>query len=296
MSHASERTLTVNSDSPLILWQTHEKQKGVNSWNRIWLSIHRCILSLFTFSQFTSCQIIWKPVSYQALTPCENQTIKQRNGWADVFGKSNGVCEANRDESWCVDVIVKPEYQPLCGVNTPREKNLFPLFISDWRQNLFHSRVCDLVCFSTVAYKKQSTNLHRSWTEVYYFTCQVKAPASQPVRGAAAGVFKERGAAAGQAAVSVPQLVPGLLVRSELTADQPAQRHLGGAEEDCLGGAWSVVKQQTPSWTVNGGKNIYIYVYMSENLSSFFLKSGSWEAFVCIYDTLLENRVVMSWF
>lgn len=52
-----------------------------------------------------------------------------------------------------------------------------------------------------------------------------------------------------------------------------------------------MVKQQTPSWAVNGGKK-YIYVYMSENLSSFFLKSGSLEAFVCIYDTLLENRVV----
>lgn len=89
----------------------------------------------------------------QALAPHENQTIKQGYGWADVFGKSNSVFEPHRDESWCVDVIVKPEYQPLCGVNTPREKNLFPLFISDWRQNLFHSRVCDLICFSTLAYK-----------------------------------------------------------------------------------------------------------------------------------------------
>lgn len=36
---------------------------------------------------------------------------------------------------------------------------------------------------------------------------------------------------------------------------------------------------------------------MSENLSSFFLKSGSLEAFVCIYDTFFFlNRVVISWF
>lgn len=70
-----------------------------------------------------------------------------------------------------------------------------------------------------------------------YFTFQVEASASRPVRGAAAGVLKERGAAARQAAVSVPQRGPRVLVRSGLPADQPAQHHLGGAEEDCVGGA-----------------------------------------------------------
>lgn len=70
-----------------------------------------------------------------------------------------------------------------------------------------------------------------------YFTFQVEASASRPVGGAAADVLKERGAAAGQAAVSVPQRGPRVLVRSGLPADQPAQHHLGGAEEDCVGGA-----------------------------------------------------------
>lgn len=66
---------------------------------------------------------------------------------------------------------------------------------------------------------------------------QVKAAAPQPIGGAAAGVFKERGAAVGQAAMSVSQRGSRLLVRSGLPADQPAHRHLGGAEEDCVGGA-----------------------------------------------------------
>lgn len=66
---------------------------------------------------------------------------------------------------------------------------------------------------------------------------QVKAAAPRPVGGAVADVFKERGAAAGQAAVPVSQRGSGPLVRPGLPADQPAHHHLGGAEEDRLGGA-----------------------------------------------------------
>lgn len=73
---------------------------------------------------------------------------------------------------------------------------------------------------------------------------QVKASAPRPVGGAAAGVFDERGAAAGQAAVSVSQRGSRLLVWPGLPADQPAHHNLGGAEEDRLGGAWPVVKQR----------------------------------------------------
>lgn len=66
---------------------------------------------------------------------------------------------------------------------------------------------------------------------------QVKAAAPRPVGGAAAGVFTERAAAAGQAAVSVSQHGSRLLVRPGLPADRPAHRRLGGAEEDRVGGA-----------------------------------------------------------
>lgn len=73
---------------------------------------------------------------------------------------------------------------------------------------------------------------------------QVKAAAPQPEGGAAAGVFEERGASFGQAAVSVSQRGSRLLVWPELPADQSAHHHLGGTEEDRLGGAWPVVKER----------------------------------------------------
>lgn len=71
---------------------------------------------------------------------------------------------------------------------------------------------------------------------------QVKAAPSRPVGGAAAEVFAERGAPAGQAALSVPQSGSRLLVCPDITGDQPAHHHLGGAEEDRVAGAGPVVK------------------------------------------------------
>lgn len=66
---------------------------------------------------------------------------------------------------------------------------------------------------------------------------QVQAAAPWPVRGAAAGLFPKRGATAGQAAVPLPRRGSRLLVRPGLPADPSAHRHLGGAEEDRVGGA-----------------------------------------------------------
>lgn len=71
---------------------------------------------------------------------------------------------------------------------------------------------------------------------------QVQAAAPRPVGGAAAGLLPERGAAAGQAAVPVPQHGARLLVRSGLPADPTTHRRVGGAEEDRVGGARPVVK------------------------------------------------------
>lgn len=77
---------------------------------------------------------------------------------------------------------------------------------------------------------------------LFLLCSQVKAAAPRPVGRAAAGVFEERGAAAGQAAMPVPQRVSGLVVRPGVAADLSAQRHLGGAEEGGVGGARRVVK------------------------------------------------------
>lgn len=73
---------------------------------------------------------------------------------------------------------------------------------------------------------------------------QVEAAARQQLGGAAAGVFEERGAAAGQAALLVPQHGSGLLVRPHVSADHPEDPHLGGAEEGRVAGAGPLVKSR----------------------------------------------------
>lgn len=100
----------------------------------------------------------------------------------------------------------------------------------------------------TTKNKKQRKTQIQKWRCILFpsflLHFQVKAAAPGPVGGAAAGVFEERGAAAGQAAVPVSERGSGLLVWPGLPADQPTHHHLEGAEEDRLGRARPVVKQR----------------------------------------------------
>lgn len=113
-----------------------------------------------------------------------------------------------------------------------------------------------LLCLCLVAIKIHDHNKYEVVVNEFWIYFQVQTATPWTVRGAAIGVFTEWRAAAGQAAMSVSQHGSRLLVWPGLSADQAAHRHLGGAEEDCMGRAWHVVK---PDYTKIIKKRTYVF-------------------------------------
>lgn len=63
-------------------------------------------------------------INCPALTPSEHSDMVEQVCLEKSVKSS---LNQNWDVLWCVHVFVEPVYPPLCGVNTPREKNPFSI-------------------------------------------------------------------------------------------------------------------------------------------------------------------------